>query len=254
MASDPLISTGRVLDSFGGAADRYNSAAGLQQSMAWRLAGNCSRLPIEKGLWVDLGSGTGCLADALEQTFPGQMILRLDGSIAMLHRQRPGTRTLLHDLSRGLPSWPERPQLLASSFALHWLPDPALKLRQWLEALSFGGWLAVTLPVQGSFPEWQRAADQAGERCSALSLPERTELLSAIPSAAIQLDHCLNITQTAAHPKDLLKPMLTTGACVTQGGGLSTAGWRKLFRAWPVDPETGDAMLSWRILFVILKR
>ena len=100
----------------------------------------------------------------------------------------------------------------------------------------------------------EKAADQAGERCSALSLPERTELLSAIPSAAIQLDHCLNITQTAAHPKDLLKPMLTTGACVTQGGGLSTAGWRKLFRAWPVDPETGDAMLSWRILFVILKR
>ena len=125
---------------------------------------------------------------------------------------------------------------------------------EWLEALSDGGWLAVTLPIQGSFPEWHEAADQAGETCSALSLPDRTELLSAIPSAAIQMEHCLNITQTAAHPKDLLKPMLTTGACVTQGAGLSTAGWRRVFRAWPGDAETSDAMLSWRMLLVILKR
>ena len=254
MAPDPLISTGRVLDAFGSAADRYDCAAGLQRDMAWKLAGDCRGLPIKKGLWVDLGSGTGCLADALEETFPGQMVLRLDGSIAMLGRQRSGTRTQLHDLSLGLPSWPERPQLLASSFALHWLPDPALRLRQWLEALSPEGWLAVTLPIQGSFPEWQKAADQAGERCSALSLPGRSELLSALPSAAIHQERCLNITQTAPHPKNLLKPMLMTGACVTRGGGLSTAGWRRLFRAWHVNAASGDAMLSWRILVLILKR
>jgi hypothetical protein len=67
------------------------------------------------------------------------------------------------------------------------------------------------------------------------------------------MECCFDITQIAAHPKDLLKPMVTTGACVTQGPGLGTAGWRRIFRAWPNAAEMSDAMLSWRMLMLLLK-
>ena len=72
MDRKPVIAPDDVLKQFSGAADRYNSAARLQEGMAWRLAGHCRHLLIPRGLWVDLGSGTGRLADALEATHPGQ--------------------------------------------------------------------------------------------------------------------------------------------------------------------------------------
>ena len=89
-----MIAPEDVLKQFSGAADRYNSAARLQEGMAWRLAGHCRHLFIPRGLWVDLGSGTGRLADALEANHPGQSVLRVDGSAAMLQQQPPSAITL----------------------------------------------------------------------------------------------------------------------------------------------------------------
>ena len=116
----------RVLSRFGAAAGRYDSASMLQRAVAWRLAGHCRRVGVPKGLWVDLGSGTGNLADALESHHPGQQVLRLDGSDAMLRQQPPSVRTQLWDLRQPLPSWELSPSLLASSFCclLYTSPSP----------------------------------------------------------------------------------------------------------------------------------
>ena len=51
----------RVVERFGRSADRYDGAANLQRSMARQLAERCRRQSIPRGLWVDLGSGTGLL-------------------------------------------------------------------------------------------------------------------------------------------------------------------------------------------------
>ena len=107
--------------------------------------------------------------------------MRIDGSAAMLNKQPNGVQTLRHDLSRGLPDWSEPPQLLASSFVLHWLPDPAQQLRGWVDALPEGGWLALAVPVDGSFPQWQQAARNAGQVCTALTMPVREQLMAALP-------------------------------------------------------------------------
>ena len=89
----------RVLKAFGNSAAQYDASAELQADMASKLAGRCRNSPIPRGLWVDLGSGTGRLADAIEQQHPGQSVLRLDGSEAMLRTQRSTRPTLLHDLN-----------------------------------------------------------------------------------------------------------------------------------------------------------
>ena len=80
--------TGDVLHGFSEAAATYNDIAMLQRAVAHRLAGHCSRLDIAPGFWVDLGSGTGLLADALEANHPGQRVLRVDGSASMLKRHQ----------------------------------------------------------------------------------------------------------------------------------------------------------------------
>ena len=109
----------RVLNAFGASAAQYDASAELQQTMARQLARRCRHSAIPAGLWVDLGSGTGCLADALEQRHPGQSVLRVDGSDAMLRSQTGAGTTLLHDLNEGLPTWSSAPTLLCSSFVLH---------------------------------------------------------------------------------------------------------------------------------------
>ena len=89
-------------------------------SRAWPGNWPCATAtPLRPRLWVDLGSGTGRLADALEQLHPGQSVLRLDGSRSMLNNQRHGVATLLHDLNSPLPTWSSAPALLCSSFVLH---------------------------------------------------------------------------------------------------------------------------------------
>ena len=156
----------KVLQRFDGAATQYNQAARLQTAMAWRLAGCCKRLPIPSGRWLDLGSGTGLLADAIEQRNPGRVVERIDGSPSMLARNSRPDHTQLWDLNQPLQSWDDAPTLIASSFCLHWLSDPGTRLQNWFECLAPGGWLIVALPVEGCFPQWQAAAHQAAVPCS----------------------------------------------------------------------------------------
>ena len=254
MAGGPVIRSDHVLERFSRAAPTYENDAVLQQAMAWRLAQLTCRLPIPPGLWADLGSGTGHLAAALEACHPGQQVMRVDGSASMLERHPSGARTLRHDLSSGLPDWPVPPQLLASSFVLHWLPDPPQQLRSWVEALPDQGWLALAVPIAGSFPQWHQAARDAKQPCTALTMPARDQLIATLPDGIIQLEQCLSFTQRALNPLQLLRPMSSIGASVTNGGRLSPGQWKAILRAWPKSNHQRRFALTWRMLILMVKR
>ena len=241
----------RVLQAFGSSAEQYNASAHLQQGMARQLANRCRRAGIPRGLWVDLGSGTGRLADALEQQHPGASVLRLDGSDAMLGSQTGPGATLLHDLNQALPRWPSAPTLLCSSFVLHWLDDPPERLHHWYSQLACGGWLAVAVPVAGSFEQWHQAAERAGVACTALPFPRLESLLAAVPAASVRRQRVQRFSRRGRRPVDLLRPMITTGADSTPTAGLGPGAWRRLFRHWP-QPE--QPTLSWHVLTLMLQR
>ena len=76
MAGGPVIRPDQVLERFSRAATTYAGEAFLQRAMAWRLAQLSRRCSIRRGLWADLGSGTGHLAAALEVAHPGQLVIR----------------------------------------------------------------------------------------------------------------------------------------------------------------------------------
>lgn len=242
-----------VLREFDASARRYDALATLQRAMAWRLAEECRRTDIMSGFWVDLGSGTGQLAEALEAIRPGQTVLRVDGSAAMLRQHPRSAATERFDLSEGLPGWSQPPMLLASSFVLHWLPEPEQLLRLWWNTLAPGGVLALSVPIRGSFPQWYDAATAADVPCTALPLPDAQQLLEAVPSSAIQLQRQLRFTQSAVDPLQLLRPMAKLGAGATSAPQLSAAAWRRLLRAWP-EASGRSVRLSWRILLVLLRR
>ena len=244
----------KVLRSFDGAATQYNRAARLQTAMAWRLAGHCQRLPIPAGRWLDLGSGTGLLADAIEQRNPGKVVERIDGSPSMLARSSRPDHTQLWDLTEPLESWDDPPTLIASSFCLHWLSDPGTKLQHWYECLAPGGWLIVALPIEGCFPQWHAAAQQAAVPCSALQFPSSEALLASLPKQRIRQQQELSFSEQASHITALLRPMQTIGAGTSTRSALNVKQWRRLIAHWPERSSEGQVRLTWLIQLLVIER
>ena len=165
------IWSSQVNKNFNEAALSYDESASIQKSTALKLAKICSHHSIKHGLWVDLGSGTGLLAKSLEDIHPNQYVVRLDNSKKMIDQHSEKSVKQLWDLNNGLPKWSKKPYLLASSFVLHWLDNPQKKLEEWFNSLSLDGWIALAIPIKGSFPEWYEAAEKANLTCTALDLP-----------------------------------------------------------------------------------
>ena len=244
----------KVLQRFDGAATQYNQAARLQTAMAWRLAGCCKRLPIPSGRWLDLGSGTGLLADAIEQRNPGRVVERIDGSPSMLAQNSRPDHTQLWDLNQPLEGRDDPPTLIASSFCLHWLSDPGTRLQNWFECLAPGGWLIVALPVKGCFPQWHAAAHQAAVPCSALSFPTTQALLASIPKQQVRQQQQLCFSEQASHITALLRPMQTIGAGTSTHSALSVKQWRQLSAHWPERSAEGQVRLTWLIQILVIER
>ncbi len=244
----------RVLNNFENASNSYNSHAKLQRAVAWRLAKTCKTKAIPRGFWVDLGTGTGMLADALEACTPKQSVLRVDGSQRMLNCHKSTSYSQLCDLNHGLPSWPKVPNLLASSFALHWLRNPQNRVKEWFTALESKSWLALALPVEGSFSQWHHAAQEANVTCTAFPLPKHMDLLAPIPLECISHQKIYSFTQYAHNVSSLLRPMKLIGAQETIHPPLKIGEWRRLKKVWPRCTTNGDAMLTWLIQVLIVER
>ncbi|WP_269621812.1 methyltransferase [Prochlorococcus marinus] len=243
-----------ILKNFDRASHSYNQGASLQIFFSDKLAKYCSKQIIEPGLWVDLGSGTGLLADAIEKNNPNQRVLRVDGSKRMLQQHSHNKSTQLFNLNDGLPKWKEPPKLLASSFTLHWLNHPEKRLKEWFAALAPGGWLALALPVKGSFPEWHNAAKRANVTCTAITFPCQNSLLKAIPKKHIKFHTVEIYYQEKPRITSLLKPLVQVGAQASPHQMLTIREWRKLEASWSLSSKRNCFKLSWSIQILLARK
>ncbi len=243
-----------VLRNFENAVETYNQEAELQQTYALELAKLCSQEVIKTGLWVDLGSGTGFLAEALEALNPDQAVMRLDWSPKMLDQHSSKRKTQLWDLNKGLPEWTEAPNLIASNFALQWLNNAEDRVLEWFQALAPKGLLALAVPVQGSFPEWYKAAVSSGVLCTAKPLPSSKSLLKRLSPHHIRYQRLHSFTQQADEVISLLKPMIKVGAQGSPYRSLTAVEWRKLKAAWPRSTTCKGVKLTWLIQVLLVQR
>ncbi len=244
----------QVNKNFNEAALSYNESASIQKNTALKLAKICSHHSIKHGLWVDLGSGTGLLAKSLEDLHPNQYVVRLDNSKKMIDQHSEKSIKQLWDLNNGLPKWSKKPNLLASSFVLHWLDNPHKQLKEWLNCVSSDGWIALAIPIKGSFPEWYEAAEKADLTCTALDLPSHDSLISVVSNQRILYNKIEVVKQTAKKATSLLKPMIKVGAQSSHKEPLSISDWRHLLSFWPISNKDKHVSLSWSIQFLLIKK
>ncbi|MSO90896.1 MAG: methyltransferase domain-containing protein [Acetobacteraceae bacterium] len=102
---------------------------------------------------VDLGCGPGNVTAILKQRFPAAAVTGLDGSAAMLAKARvvaPDCDFVQGDFFTWVPE--EKPDLIYSNAALHWVGEHAVLFSRLLSLLPPGGVLAVQMPAMHKEP------------------------------------------------------------------------------------------------------
>jgi malonyl-CoA O-methyltransferase len=254
MARADLRFSDSVERCFRGSAAAYERGATLQAAVAQRLGRLSEALlaaPPPAGPRADLGAGTGLLASAIEARIGGPPLLRVDACEALLNqetpRQAPAPR-LRWDLNQGLPQELQAAALLASSFALQWLEQPAAQLGHWCKALRPGGALLLAVPCDGSFALWHQSAAQAAVPCTALPLPKAAELIHQAEQS-LELLHCRQLRFSRANPgaRAFLQQIKGIGAHASRAPRLQPGQLRRLIHHWP-GPEQA---IVWHVLVLV---
>ena len=243
---------------FARSANIYAKNAKLQQAVAWRLARYCKNLEIPKGLILDFGAGSGNLTEALEKQSNQLSAVLVDECKELLAKSEVAdVRKLQWDLNQGIPPEAIGAALIASNFALHWLKDPVEQIKQWGEAIAPGGWLAITVPVEGSFTSWHVAAKIAGVKYTGITLPIEAELIKSLSKVAeIKENKIIRYSKQYNSGLEFLKEMKWMG---TNGGAtskLKQKELKKLDHSWPQgsNEKTKTITINWDIMLVIAQK
>ncbi|HZU80991.1 MAG TPA: methyltransferase domain-containing protein [Acidimicrobiales bacterium] len=130
---------------------QYNRFAAERSAPFWDLAGLLHT--VDGPTLVDMGCGDGALTAALHERLGASRTLGIDSSPAMLAETKAvatASCTFAEgDIANGPPGTFD---VVLSNAALHWVPDHAVVLRRWVDALTPGGQLAVQVPANWDHP------------------------------------------------------------------------------------------------------
>ena len=164
--------------------ESYGRFRDLRLRPALDLLARVPALP-ERGNVVDLGCGSGAVAEALSHRFPKRKLIGVDHSEAMLKRAASTgayRRCDLADIGQWQPHKP--PALIFSNAALHWLPDHANLLPRLVGALRPGGVLAVQMPAQHRAPSHRILRELAQEM-----FPDRFDFTGWVAPVGASIDY-----------------------------------------------------------------
>jgi malonyl-CoA O-methyltransferase len=186
----PLSRTRAVARSFGRRARDYTRHAHLQQHAARTLAdflrehvGLPATHPNSQGDVVEIGCGTGLLTELLHT--PGQPYLATDLSPEMLEQcrarlsDRSGSREglSLAVLDGQTAAFAVPPAAIVSNLTCQWFADPVSGIARLARQTPL---MAFSVPLHGSFPEWEAAFADLGRTSGLLPLPDEQAVLAAL--------------------------------------------------------------------------
>ena len=160
--------------------ERYGRFRDLRLRPALDLLARVPALP-EQGRVIDLGCGSGAVAEELSRRFTKRKIVGVDNSVEMLKKAAATGAYHRCDLV-DIQSWEptnKPPALIFSNAALQWLPDHAALLPRLAGMLRPGGVLAVQMPRQHGAPSHRFLREFAAEM-----FPDRFDFTGWVPPVA----------------------------------------------------------------------
>ena len=243
----------KINNNFNNAAHYYSNYSLVQKHFANKLLLIIKELEPQIGPWIDLGAGTGYLADLLEKNFMNINVMRIDFSPNMLKENKKHSKTILWDLNNDLPPYVNNASLMISSFCFHWLNEPEKKIREWFNRLVPGGFLIVLFPNNKSFPEWKDTCRKNNLDYSGLSLPCINTLKGFVKENEIFLIKEFNYKETFPNIYKLFKSIINVGAHTSPRSRKTISELKLMQKKWPKD-QYEKVNLTWSISVLILKK
>lgn len=199
----------RIRRSFSRSFQSYHCAAGPQARIAGQLVQRLADLgaPRHFEKLFEIGCGTGHLTEALHQHFSfGKAVLNDLMPEAQDTANRWDADFVPGDIRE--TTWPEQPDLIASTSTIQWLENPGAVVRRALQQVTTGGWVAIS----GFGPDQYSELFKLGSTAQApgLCLPEN---LVGVASGEVEI---LDLWQDRHQlwfdtPLDVLRHLRQTG-------------------------------------------
>jgi len=242
-----------IKNNFNNAAENYLGYSNIQRHFAEKIVCFLKRLNIQKGESIDLGSGTGLLADQIEKEFPNTKITRIDFSKKMLLQNKKSSKRILWDLNNGLPPTIKNCPLMTSNFCIHWLNNPEKIIKDWFNKLRSGGYLIISYPTINSFPEWKQTCKATNIEYSGLTFPISKDIINSFNSDEIVISNKYSYVENFPDIYKLFRSMVNVGAQSTMRKRKKVYELKEMQKFWP-KKETNLVNLTWEINIQILKK
>ena len=242
-----------VKNNFNNAAVNYLSYSNIQKHFAEKIVSFLKGISIPQGEWIDLGSGTGLLADEIEKEFSAKKITRIDFSKKMLLQNKESRKKILWDLNNSLPPSIRNCPLMTSNFCIHWLDNPEKILKDWFSKLKSGGYLIISYPTINSFPEWKKTCKETNIEYSGLNFPLSKDIVKSFNSDEIFFSNKYLYEENFPDIYALFRSIVNVGAQSTKCKRKKVYELKKMQKFWPKS-ETNSVNLTWEINIKILKK
>ena len=183
-----MLDPNAIREGFNQAAGCYDAHAALEQEVCARLLERCSYQRRPPRRILDLGCGTGEGSRELKRRFRRAQVMGLDSSPAMLAQLRRRSSLLkplqpvCGDMSR-LPFAARSMDLLFSSMANHWSPDPASLYDEYRRVLRPEGMLLFATLGPGTLAELFEAWAAVGGAPALAPFPDLMVIGDALMAA-----------------------------------------------------------------------
>ena len=242
-----------IKNNFDNAANNYLIYSNIQRFFAKQITSHIKELNIQKGEWIDLGSGTGLLADEIEKEFSTKKVSRLDFSKKMLLQNKLSRKKILWDLNYELPTTINDCALITSNFCLHWLNNPEKKIKNWFNKLRSGGYLIISYPTQECFPEWKETCKKIDIEYSGLSFLNTDELSKDFNSDEICYSKKFLYKENFPNVYKLFRSIVNVGAKSSRCKRKTVKELKSMQKFWPKN-QNNTVNLSWEINIQIIKK
>ena len=243
----------KIKINFNNSASHYLDNSIIQNYFAKKIVSLLKTLNIPEGEWLDLGSGTGFLADEIEKVFTKQNVYRFDFSKNMLLMNKSSSKKKLWDLNNDLPLSIDTSSIIVSNFCLQWLNNPEKTIRDWFKKLKVGGFLVISYPTNNSFPEWKETCKNIQIEYSGLEFPDSKKLLKLFKPDEIYLANEYEYIENFPDIFKLFRNIINIGAQSTKSQRKTISELKKMQKFWPKN-KNNSVNLTWEISIQILKK
>ena len=224
----------KVAESFGRAAQRYDSAAVLQHKIGEKLLADLSS-DDSLGSVIDLGCGTGYHSPQLQKHYANAEVTGVDISAEMLTyaaTQYPQGNWLCAD-AEDLPFEDNSQSLVFSNFALQWCENLDQLAAQLYRVLKPQGQLCFAVPGPKTLRELRSAWQQVDGRVHVNRFNSLLDWQSALQGAGFkQVElHSENIIQQHQSVRELLMELKDVGAHNNNAGKQTTLTGKQQLKA-----------------------